>query len=75
MMKMKKFLTLLVAGALLAGVPAVASADVHVRGHYRSDGTYVQPHYRSDPDGVTDNNWSHRGNTNPYTGQRGTRDD
>ena len=70
---MKKFLSLIVAGSLLVGVPAVASADVHVRGYYRSDGTYVPPHYRSDPDETTDNNWSHIGNTNPYTGERGTR--
>ena len=24
--------------------------DVYVRGHFRSDGTYVQPYYRSAPD-------------------------
>ena len=72
---MKKILSLLVAFSLFAGVPTVVSADVHVRGHFRDDGTYVPPHYRSDPDNSTDNNWSHRGNTNPYTGQRGTRND
>ncbi len=70
---MKKFLSLLIAFSVIIGVPTVVSADVHVRGHYRSDGTYVQPHYRSEPDGRKDNNWSHRGNTNPYTGKRGTR--
>lgn len=70
---MKKFLSLLVACSLVVGIPAIASADVHVSGHYRKDGTYVPPHYRSDPDGSTDNNWSHYGNTNPYTGKRGTR--
>ena len=70
---MKKLLSLIVAGSLLVGVPAVASADVHVRGYYRNDGTYVPPHYRSNPDERTDNNWSHIGNTNPYTGKRGTR--
>ena len=70
---MKKILSLLIACLVIIGVPAVVSADVHVRGHYRSDGTYVPPHYRSNPDSRTDNNWSHRGNTNPYTGKRGTR--
>jgi len=70
---MKKFLSLLVVGSLFMGVPTVVSADVHVRGYYRNDGTYVQPHYRSDPDNRTDNNWSHKGNTNPYTEQKGTR--
>ena len=70
---MKKILSLLVMGALIVGVPAAASADVHVRGHVRDDGTYVPPHYHSDPDGNRDNNWSHIGNTNPYTGKRGIR--
>jgi len=47
-------------------------AQVGVRGHYRSDGTYVQPHYRSTPnDSVTDN-YSFKGNINPYTGKEGT---
>lgn len=52
---------------------SIASAQVHVRGHYRQDGTYVRPHYRSAPDGNFSNNWSTKGNTNPYTGELGTR--
>lgn len=47
-------------------------ADVSVRGYQRSDGTYVQPHQRSDPNSTTNDNWSTKGNTNPYTGQEGT---
>lgn len=47
--------------------------DTYVRGHFRSDGTYVQPHYRSAPDSSFNNNWSTSPNVNPYTGQRGTR--
>ncbi|MES1923110.1 hypothetical protein MHBO_004651, partial [Bonamia ostreae] len=27
-----------------------------VRGHFRSNGTYVQPYYRTEPDGVKWNN-------------------
>jgi hypothetical protein len=34
----------------------------------------VQPHYRSSPDGSRLNNWSTRGNVNPYTGKPGTVD-
>ncbi|WP_420150234.1 peptidoglycan-binding domain-containing protein [Spirosoma sp.] len=49
-------------------------AQVHVRGYYRSNGTYVQPHYRSNPDGNPYNNWSYPGNTNPYTGKVATGD-
>lgn len=44
-------------------------AQVHVRGYYRKDGTYVQPHYRSSPDGNPYNNYSYPGNYNPYTGR------
>ena len=48
-------------------------ADTYVRGYYKSNGTYVQPHYRSSPNSTTSDNWSTYGNTNPYTGKRGTR--
>lgn len=50
-----------------------AYADVHVKGYYRKDGTYVRPHYRSNPDGNFFNNWSTYGNINPYTGKEGTK--
>jgi hypothetical protein len=54
-------------------VESRADAQVRVRGYTRKDGTYVAPHYRSSPDGRVDNNWSTRGNVNPYTGQEGSR--
>lgn len=50
-----------------------ASAQVYVHGYTTKNGTYVAPHYRSSPDGNVLNNWSTRGNVNPYTGQVGTR--
>lgn len=65
-----RFLTIAILA--LFGLLDVALADVKVRGYYRSDGTYVRPHYRSSPDRSHNNNWSVRGNVNPYTGQRGT---
>lgn len=52
---------------------SVSSAQVRVRGYTRKDGTYVKPHYRSNPDGNFNNNWSTKGNRNPYTGKWGTR--
>ena len=54
-------------------VPAFAGGDVFVNGYKKRDGTYVAPHWRSAPDGDRSNNWSTRGNVNPYTGQSGTR--
>ncbi len=50
-----------------------AGGSVRVRGYYRKDGTYVRPHYRSRPDGNIYNNWSTKGNYNPYTGKKGTK--
>jgi len=60
--------------AILVTISLSAVADVHVNGYYRSDGTYVRPHYRSSPNSTTLDNWSTRGNVNPYTGKPGTRD-
>jgi len=53
-------------------VSTIAIADTYVNGYYKSNGTYVQPHYRSDPDSSVSNNWSTKGNVNPYTGKAGT---
>jgi len=58
----------------LSGIVWAWDDDVYVRGYWRSDGTYVRPHYRSHPDGNVFNNWSTKGNINPYTGEMGTRD-
>jgi hypothetical protein len=48
-------------------------ADEHVRPYVRNDGTYVAPHTRSDPNRWRFDNFSARGNVNPYTGQEGTK--
>ena len=40
---------------------------------YTNHGTYVQPHYQSAPNTTQYDNWSTRGNINPYTGQMGHR--
>lgn len=51
-----------------------AQADTYVNGYFRKNGTYVQPHYRTSPNGTTLDNYSTRGNVNPYTGKAGTID-
>ncbi|MBD8847074.1 hypothetical protein [Priestia megaterium] len=71
MNKKRIFIALLV--FLVFGATIQAQADVSVRGYYRKDGTYVRPHMRSDPDGNFNNNWSTKGNINPYTGEEGTK--
>lgn len=52
---------------------APASDSVYVHGYLKKDGTYVAAHYRSKPDGNFYNNWSTKGNYNPYTGKKGTK--
>lgn len=65
-----KFLALLMVGLFIqAGV----TAQVSVRGYFRSNGTYVEPHMRSSPDTYKFNNYSTKGNINPYTGAVGTK--
>lgn len=51
---------------------ATASAQVRVKGYTKANGTYVAPHYRSAPNNSRSDNYSTRGNVNPYTGQAGT---
>jgi opacity protein-like surface antigen len=67
---MKKLILGLLA---VAFVSTALSAQVRVRGYQRSDGTYVAPHYRSSPNSTTNDNWTTKGNVNPYTGAAGTR--
>ena len=58
---------------LLIGISAPVNGATHVRGYVRrSTGHYVAPHYKSRPDHSRLNNYSTRGNINPYTGKKGT---
>ena len=46
-------------------------AATRVRGYTTKRGTYVQPYYKSTPDSSRYNNYSTKGNYNPYTGKKG----
>lgn len=65
---MKKLILL----AILALVSTTVFADEHVPGYFRKDGTYVSPYHRTVPNDTPYDNYSTKGNTNPYTGQPGT---
>jgi hypothetical protein len=68
---MKKFIAIL---TILIFSMGIADAATRVRGHYnRKSGTYISSHYRSKSDGRKYNNYSTRGNTNPYTGKHGSK--
>lgn len=60
---MRKMIIILSAIMLLAPSLLIAK-DVHVRGYYRKDGTYVRPHIRSSPDSYKSNNYGP--STNSY---------
>jgi len=60
-------------GVALINAATIASAQVYVHGYTTKSGTYVAPHYRSAPDSNPYNNWSTKGNVNPYTGAEGTK--
>jgi len=69
----KEIMKALLAIALLIAASS-AAAQVHVRGYTKKDGTYVAPHERSAPNHTMLDNYSTKGNVNPYTGKPGTKD-
>lgn len=67
---MKSLLMVALVLACATGV-AVAQSSQYVPGYFRADGTYVPGYYRTVPDNSPYNNYSTRGNVNPYTGRPG----
>lgn len=69
---MKNTIIFIAACALSLG--AIAKGGSHsVSGHVTKSGTYVQPHRATNRDSTKANNWSQKGNVNPYTGKEGTK--
>jgi len=60
--------------ATATGGHAFADGSHHVRSYVTKRGTYVAPHRQTNPDHSKLNNWSSKGNVNPYTGKPGTKD-
>jgi hypothetical protein len=56
---------------LMALVAANASADTYVDGYTRRDGIYVPGHYKTDQNSTKIDNYSTKGNVNPYTAEKG----
>lgn len=63
---------LIVVAALSLLASAYALAAENVAGHLRKNGKYVHSYKRSNPDNKRYNNYSSKGNRNPYTGKNGT---
>lgn len=69
---MKKVIPVLLLTIFLFSIAiTVAGAATRVSGYYRKSGTYVAPHYRSTANHKFSDNYSTRGNYNPYTGKKG----
>ena len=67
--------TVFLMAALAFAGAAFAQSAHQVRGYTRADGAYVAPHMQTNSNATTSDNWSTRGNVNPYTGTVGTRPD
>lgn len=63
--------------AAIACLLALASGEVlaskRVGGYTRKSGTHVSSYRRTNADGRKHNNYSTKGNMNPYTGKKGTK--
>jgi len=61
-------------GVVLAVAVTSTAFAGNTKGYTRKNGTYVAPHHRTAPDKSKANNYGTKGNTNPYTGKKGTVD-
>jgi hypothetical protein len=50
-----------------------STSDVHVHGYTKRDGTVVHAYTRTHENGTQQDNFSTKGNVNPYTGKVGTK--
>ena len=51
----------------------VNSSSHYVSGHTTKNGTYVAPSHATNANGTKSDNYSQKGNVNPYTGKEGTK--
>lgn len=58
----------------LTGASVLAAGSHSRAGHIRKDGTYVAPSHATNPNSSKADNYSSKGNVNPYTGKSGTVD-
>lgn len=67
---MKKTIISIIALAIMSIAIPVFAGD-YVNGHYRNNGTYVEGYHRSSQNNTQHDNYSTKGNVNPYTGENG----
>lgn len=74
MHQMRLAFTVLAAWLLVGVADAKAQGSTQRRGYVTRNGVHVPPSRQTRPDASKLNNWSTRGNVNPYTGRAGTVD-
>jgi hypothetical protein len=57
-----------------SGSHSYSSGSHSISGYSKKDGTYVAPSHATNPNSSKHDNWSSKGNVNPYTGKEGTKD-
>jgi hypothetical protein len=71
---MKKiFLALFMLLGLFSMAFAKGNATGYTKGYTKSNGTRVEGYHRTSPNSTKNDNYSTRGNVNPYTGVAGTK--
>lgn len=69
----KLLFSLFLVGALFTVSSSVVEArTIRVRSYTTSRGTYVNSYYRTSPNRYSFDNYSSKGNYNPYSGRTGT---
>lgn len=68
---MKKFLLSLLSVIAISTMVSAQSYR-YQNGYYRTNGTYVSGHYKSNSNNTNWDNYSTRGNRNPFTGNNGS---
>jgi hypothetical protein len=66
---MKIFIIMIV---VMTSFLSISYCGDRIKGYTRKDGTYVNGYFRSDKNSTVQDNYSHKGNFNPYTGQNGS---
>jgi len=59
-------------GFLFVNIPSVEAKVSYVKGYYKpSTGTYVNSYFKTSPNKYKFDNYSTKGNYNPFTGKKG----
>lgn len=62
-----------IAVALISSSSVFATGSHSRSGYVKKNGAYVAPSHATNPNGRKSDNYSQKGNTNPYTGKQGKK--